>query len=66
MILHRALLLGDLFEMDDLNPGSMLKLYLVAAHGYAMQNNQDRALDMIKKYAQLCTADQSMFTLHGG
>lgn len=65
MILHRALSLGDLFEIDQLNPGIMLKLYLVAAHGYAMQNNQDRALDMIKKYAQLCLSHQSLFTLHG-
>lgn len=63
--LGRAVTLAEVFELDRLHAAVMLQVYLAAAQGYAMQGNQDRALDMIAKYASVCTSDAFPFTLHG-
>ncbi|MHC1722123.1 MAG: helix-turn-helix domain-containing protein [Aminipila sp.] len=64
-ILQRAVGLSEIFDLDKLHAAVMLQVYLAAAQGYAMQNNQDRALDMIAKYAKVCTSEAFPFTLHG-
>jgi len=64
-ILRRTLALAEIFKLDRLNAGVMPPVYLAAAQGYAMQNNPDRALDMIEKYVDLCMSFVFPFTLHG-
>jgi len=64
-ILHRAISVAETFDLDILNVGVMLQIYLAAAQGYAIQNNQEKALDMIKKYSNVCTSDAFPITLHG-
>lgn len=64
-ILQRTISTAELFNLNKLNPGVMLKIYLTAAQGYAMQNNQDKAIDMIRKYADICTSESLSFELHG-
>ncbi len=64
-ILQRTICLSEIFDLDRLHAAVMLQVYLAAAQGYAMQNNQDRALDMIAKYANVCTSEVFSFTLHG-
>lgn len=63
--LNRAVALAEIFELDQLHAGVMLQVYLAAAQGYAMQGNQERALELIAKYAAICTSDAFPFTLHG-
>lgn len=64
-ILQRAISVAETFDLDMLHAGVMLQIYLAAAQGYAMQNNQERMLDMIEKYSSVCTSDAFPITLHG-
>jgi tetratricopeptide (TPR) repeat protein len=64
-ILHRILSLFEIFDLDKLHPNSALQVYFAAAQGYAMQENADRALDMLSKYASICTSNFFPYTLHG-
>ena len=64
-ILQRTISTAELFNLNKLHPGVMLKIYLTAAQCYAMQNNQDKAIDMIRKYADICTSESLSFELHG-
>lgn len=64
-ILHRILSAAELFDLDRLHPDSMLKLYAAAAQGYVMQQNNEKALIMLKRYADICTSDSLNLSLHG-
>lgn len=64
-IIHRILLIADLFNIDKLHPNAILQFYLAAAQGYAMQARTDKALDLIKKFADICTTNFFPCTLHG-
>lgn len=64
-ILHRIFSTAELFDLDRLHPDSMLKLYTAAAQGYVMQQNNERALNMLKRYADICTSDSLKLSLHG-
>jgi transcriptional regulator with XRE-family HTH domain len=63
--LHRILSVLEIFELDKLHPNAALQVYYAAAHGYAMQGNSERALDMLSKYGAICTSSFFPFTLHG-
>lgn len=65
IILQRATCLAENFDLDRLHAAVMLQVYLAAAQGYAMHNNQEKALDMIGKYADVCASEAFPFTLHG-
>lgn len=64
-ILQHVRSIAEAFHLDVLSSNIMLTIYLVAAQGYALQKNSERALDMIKKYADICTSDSCSFILHG-
>lgn len=64
-ILHRAFSIAEVFNLDKLHPNTMLHLYLSAAQGYAMQQNNEKALDMLKRYSNICTSDTLNLSLHG-
>ena len=64
-ILRRTICLTENFRIDTLHPAAILPFYLSAAQGYAMQNNKDRAMDMLEKYMNVCLLIDFPFTLHG-
>ena len=64
-IIHRILSVAKLFNIDKLHQNAMLQFYYAAAQGYAMQGNTEKVLDMLKKYADICTKDFFPFKLHG-
>jgi len=64
-ILHRTLSVAEVFGLDRLHPNIMALLYLNAAQGYCMQGNDEKSLDMLQKYADLCTTGFFPCTLHG-
>ena len=63
-ILQRIDSVLKVFELDKLQPNSALQVYFTASQGYAMQGNIERSLDMLNKYASVCTSFFP-FTLHG-
>lgn len=64
-ILHRILSVAEAFDLDRLHPNSMALTYLSAAQGYCTQGNTEKGLDMLQKYANLCTTDFFPCSLHG-
>jgi tetratricopeptide (TPR) repeat protein len=63
--LQRILSVMEIFNLDTLHPNVALQVYLAAAQGYAAQKNAERALDMLERYAAVCTSDFFPYTLHG-
>ena len=65
VILKRLLSISDIFAFDTLNPNAAVQLYFAAAQGYAIQGNIEKALDMLDKYADICTKNFFPMSLHG-
>ncbi len=53
--LHRFIQLAESFDVKNLNPNTLCQLYYFAAHGYAVLNNNAKALEMLNRYADICT-----------
>lgn len=64
-MLKRILSVSEVFQLDTLHPSSAVTLYLTASQGYAMQGNIEKALNMLSKYADICTSNFFPITLHG-
>ncbi len=64
-VLRRALNIAKLYDMRHLHPGVLVGLYICAAQGYLVQNDHDRALDMLQQYAEIVTSDIYPLKLHG-
>ncbi len=64
-ILQRILSVCQVFELDTLHPNTAVQLYYAAAQGYAMQGNNEKSLNMLSKYADICTSNFFPLLLHG-
>lgn len=62
-IIHRTLAVATAFALDGLHSNTMAQFYLSAAYVYIQQCKQDQALDMLRRYADLCRSFR--YTLHG-
>jgi transcriptional regulator with XRE-family HTH domain len=63
--LRRAIATADSFDLKRLHPGVLVGLYIAAAQGYLMQQNRDRAIDMLREYTDIVTGDIYPLRLHG-
>jgi tetratricopeptide (TPR) repeat protein len=64
VILNRAFLLIDIYEIETLHPNMTLKVYYAAAQVYCMQGDFERALEMLRKYAAVCASSFTINSLH--
>lgn len=64
-VLLRALTLAEAFDLKQLHPVILINLYLAAAHGYIMQGNKGKTLDMLQHYAQIAAGNVYPLKLHG-
>ncbi len=64
-ILRRIFSVADAFDLEKLHPNIMALTYLNAAQGYCMKANDEKALDMLKRYADLCVTEFFPYSLHG-
>ncbi|MGE7883546.1 helix-turn-helix domain-containing protein [Bacillus sp. NPDC094077] len=64
IILNRAFMLIDIYEIEKLHPHMTLKVYYAAAQVYCMQENYERALEMLQKYSTVCAASFIVNNLH--
>ncbi|HWI47763.1 MAG TPA: helix-turn-helix transcriptional regulator [Rummeliibacillus sp.] len=55
----------ETFDVKNLNFNSTLVFYLIAAQGYVMQQNDDQAAEMVKKYGEVCKTIEFPIALHG-
>jgi transcriptional regulator with XRE-family HTH domain len=53
--LQRFIQLAECFDLESLTPNSICQMYYAAAHGYALLNNKEKALEMLHRYAHVCT-----------
>ncbi|MFD3445729.1 helix-turn-helix domain-containing protein [Microbacteriaceae bacterium 4G12] len=63
--LERFLEISKVFEIEKLNPNLSCLTYLAAAQGYALQNNLEKSLNMLGKYAYICTTSLLPYKLKG-
>ncbi|HFK1527719.1 TPA: helix-turn-helix domain-containing protein [Bacillus cereus] len=64
VILNRAFILIDIYELETLHPNMTLKVYHAAAQVYCMQGNFEGSLEMLRKYAAVCTNSFTVNSLH--
>ncbi|MBG9748624.1 helix-turn-helix domain-containing protein [Bacillus thuringiensis] len=64
VILNRAFILIDIYELETLHPNMTLKVYYAAAQVYCMQGNFEGSLEMLRKYAAVCTNSFTVNSLH--
>lgn len=64
-ILHRALSVAEIYNLKLLHPNTMAQIYFAAAQVYSLQDNVEKALDMLQQYADICTKGFSDFSLQG-
>lgn len=55
LIAKRTLALMSTFELDTLNTGIAVQIYLALAQGYMQIGNKEVALNHLEKYTDLCT-----------
>ena len=61
----RANEIAAAFDLKNLHPSLLMKFYIVAAQGYTMLGNTDRALEILEKYTELVTGDIYPLKLKG-
>ncbi|MDD2554115.1 MAG: helix-turn-helix transcriptional regulator [Desulfotomaculaceae bacterium] len=64
-ILHRALSVAAIYDLELLHPNTMAQIYFTAAQAYSLQGNVEKSLDMLQKYADICTRGFFPCSLHG-
>ncbi|HGH1670298.1 TPA: helix-turn-helix domain-containing protein [Bacillus cereus] len=64
VILNRAFILMYIYELETLHPNMTLKVYYAAAQVYCMQGNFEGSLEMLRKYAAVCTNSFTVNSLH--
>ena len=61
----RAVAVAEAFDLKNLHPSILVKLYILAAQGYTMFGNTDRTLDTLEEYAELVTGNIYPLKLKG-
>lgn len=61
----RAVGISELFNLDKLHPNITVNLYLAAAQGYATHKQNEKALELIQKYTDVCIKYIYNFELRG-
>jgi hypothetical protein len=64
-VLGRALVLAEAFDLKHLHPAVLVGIYICAAQGYMIQENHDKALDMLQQYTEIVTSNIYPLRLHG-
>ncbi len=64
-ILHRLLSVAAVFDLEKLHPNSMLLIYYSGAHGYCLKGDNEKAIELLQKYSDLCIRGFFPFSLHG-
>lgn len=57
--------IADAFGLNKLHPSLLIKLYIIAAQGYTMSGNKERAIEILEKYTELVTGDIYPLQLKG-
>ena len=62
---RRALAVAEAFDLKNLHPSILIKFHILAAHGYMLLGNTDRALEILEEYVELVTGDIYPLQLKG-
>lgn len=62
---RRALAVTEAFDLKNLHPSMLMKLYILAAQGYTALGNRNRALEVLEDYVKLVTGDLYPLRLKG-
>ena len=59
-LVGRALSIISAFKIKSLQPYLIVNFYLIAAHGYLLHQNTEKALELLEEYAQVVTGEISL------
>lgn len=62
---RRALAVAESFDLKNLHPAMLVKFQIIAAQGFAILGNTNRALGILEEYAELVTGDIYPLKLKG-
>lgn len=62
---RRANDIAEAFDLRNLHPMLLARLYIVSAQGYILLGNTDKALEILEKYTELVTGDIYPLKLKG-
>jgi len=62
---HKILSVASAFQLETLQPASLLTVYITAAQGFMQLGSVQRALACLQSYADLALSGIYPFTLHG-
>ena len=62
---RRATAVAEAFDLKNLHPSLLMKLYIYAAEGYVKLGNSNRALEILEEYVKLVTGDIYPLRLKG-
>lgn len=63
--LERFIQIVKIFKVEKLDPNLVCLLYLAAAHGYMIQSNKEKSLEMLEKYIAICITFLLPYSLKG-
>ena len=61
-IIRRVLSMADTYHLEELHSNTMAQVYLAAAQVCCLQGREEKALEMLRRYADLCM--RFSYTLH--
>ena len=64
-IYYRAESIAEIFQMEKLNPNNMALLYILGAQMYQSGGFQDKAIELLSKYVDVCIHGFFPVALHG-
>lgn len=64
-IVERILAIVEIFDLENLHPNIVALAYLNAAQGYCLNEKDEKAIELLQKYTNLCIFGFSDFSLHG-
>ena len=62
---ERALAVAKIFDLKNLHPAMLVKFHIIAAQGYIMLDNTNRALEILEEYTELVTGNIYPLKLKG-
>lgn len=62
---RRALAVAETFDLKNLHPTMLMKFHIIAAQGYTMLENTNRALEILEEYVDFVTGDIYPLMLKG-
>jgi hypothetical protein len=63
--LNRLLEVAKIYQLENLNPNTMVLIYAIGAQLYLSSGNKEKTIEFLNRYVDLCVNGFFPFTMHG-